>query len=146
MTNEIKHKLGHGGGAVVNTSSICGQVGLSRFSAYAASKHGIIGLTRTAALEYMRFGLRVNAVCPGLIDTEMINRGLIGRRKGNWLSRRLVQPLHQQIGRKLLARIQPARRMGSPAEVAEAVVWLCSDAASFVNGHALTVDGGFIVQ
>ena len=146
MKCEIRQMLRNGGGAIVNTASIAGQVGLSRFSAYSASKHGIVGLTKSAALEYARFGLRINAVCPGLIDTGMIDRGLVGRKKRNWFARQLIQPLHERVGRALLTRIQPSRRMGSAKEVADVVVWLCSDSASFVDGHALTVDGGFTAQ
>jgi NAD(P)-dependent dehydrogenase (short-subunit alcohol dehydrogenase family) len=143
---EIRQMLKSGGGAIVNTASIAGHVGLSRFSAYAASKHGIIGLTKSAALEYMRFGLRINAVCPGLIDTDMVDRGLAAKPKGNWFSDRLVGAARRQLRRAVLTSLQPARRMGTAAEVAEAVVWLCSDSASFVNGHALPVDGGLLAQ
>jgi NAD(P)-dependent dehydrogenase (short-subunit alcohol dehydrogenase family) len=127
-------------------SSIAGQVGLSRFAAYSASKHGVIGLTKSAALEYVRFGIRVNAVCPGLIDTGMPERGFLGVRQAGSFSDRLMMGLRKRFGRAMLTAQQPARRMGSPAEVAEAVVWLCSDAASFVNGHALPVDGGFLAK
>ncbi len=128
----------------MNTASIAGQVGLSRFGAYAASKHGVIGLTKTAALEYARFGIRINAVCPGLFDTGMVDRGLVGAPAGGWFPGRIVQNVRKRMGRAVLTAQQPARRMGSPAEVAEAVVWLCSQSASFVTGHMMAVDGGVI--
>ena len=117
-------------GAVVNTSSVAGLVGFKGCSAYSASKHGVIGLTKTAALEYAKTGVRVNAVCPGLIRTPMIERQV----KGN-----------PQIEASLLA-IQPFGRLGTPEEVAAAVLWLCSDGASFVTGAALQVDGGSVAQ
>jgi NAD(P)-dependent dehydrogenase (short-subunit alcohol dehydrogenase family) len=146
MKYEIPQMLKLGQGAIVNTSSIAGQVGLSRFAAYAASKHGVIGLTKSAALEYARFGIRVNAVCPGLIDTGMPERGFLGVQPGGSFTDRLIMGLRKRFGRVMLTAQQPARRMGSPAEVAEAVVWLCSESASFVNGHALPVDGGFLAK
>jgi len=146
MKYEIPQMLKLGRGAIVNTSSIAGEAGLSRFAAYAASKHGVIGLTKSAALEYARFGIRVNAVCPGLIDTGMPERGFLGAHPGGSLSDRLIAGVRKRFGRAMLTAQQPSRRMGSPAEVAEAVVWLCSDAASFVNGHALPVDGGFLAK
>src|SRR5260221_942937 len=146
MKYEIPQILKLGRGAIVNTSSIAGEVGLSRFAAYSASKHGVIGLTKSAALEYVRFGIRVNAVCPGLIDTGMPERGFLGVRQAGSFSDRLIAGLPERFGRAMLPSQQPARRMGSPAEVAEAVVRLCSAAASFVNGEALPVDGGFLAK
>lgn len=119
-----------GAGAIVNTASILGLTGFTHSAAYAAAKHGVVGLTRVAALEYARRGIRVNAVCPGFVETPMLlDRGL-GAGGGAFLD-------------QVLARV-PARRLGQPDEVADAVVWLCSDAASYVNGHALAVDGGFL--
>ncbi len=99
-------------------------------SAYTASKHGVVGLTKAAALEYAQDGVRVNAVCPGIIDTPMVRR-LIGGREDYEAS---------------ISSRQPVGRLGTPEEIAEAVVWLSSDAASFVTGHAMSVDGGFVAQ
>ena len=129
MKREIQQMLTQGGGAIVNTASVAGLVGLRYASAYVASKHGVVGLTKTAALEYAQQGIRVNAVCPGYIETPMTEPG----RKD---PARVAQILAQE----------PIGRMGSPEEVAEAVVWLCSDAASFVTGHTMTVDGGYFAQ
>jgi NAD(P)-dependent dehydrogenase (short-subunit alcohol dehydrogenase family) len=119
-----------GGGAIVNMSSAAGLVGAGGLSAYAAAKHGVVGLTRSAAIEYAKAGIRVNAVCPGLIDTPMVDRLSVE-----------VPTL-----RDALLAMKPMGRLGRPEEVAEAVVWLCSDAASFVTGHALAVDGGYVAQ
>src|SRR5262249_10631617 len=119
-----------GGGATVTPASVGGLVGAGSFSAYVASKHGVVGLTRCAAIDYAAAGIRVNAVCPGVIDTPMLDRlaaGMPGLQEG-------------------LAAVAPMRRLGTPVEIAEAVVWLCSDAASFVTGHTLAVDGGFVAQ
>ncbi len=129
MKYEIPQMLHQGGGAIVNTASVAGLVGGRGLSAYVASKHGVVGLTKTAALEYAQQGIRVNCVCPGVIHTPMIARGLSdAERKAQIIAR------------------EPIGRMGNPEEVAEAVVWLCSDAASFVTGHAMTVDGGYVAQ
>ena len=127
MRHQIPYMLKQGKGAIVNCASIAGLSGFAGLPAYVASKHGVIGLTKTAALEYARLGIRVNAVCPGVIHTAMIDR-VTGRDK--------------EVEKKYIA-MEPIGRMGLPNEVAEAVVWLCSDAASFVTGHALAVDGGF---
>ncbi len=131
MTAEIPQMLTQGGGAIVNTASLAGLVGAKRMSAYVASKHGVAGLTKTAALEYAKSGIRVNAVCPGVIHTSMVDRMFLSRRPE--LEDRLAQA-------------EPVGRLGKPEEVAEAVVWLCSDAASFVTGHTMTVDGGMYAQ
>jgi len=126
MKYEIPHLLKQGGGAIVNTASTAGLVGYRGGAAYVASKHGVVGLTKTAALEYTKAGVRVNAVCPGAIDTPMM-----GRITG-----------HRPQRAERMAASEPVGRMGRPEEIAEAVVWLCSEAASFVTGHAMAVDGG----
>ena len=130
MKYQIPEMLKHGDGAIVNTSSAAGLLGFRGGSAYVASKHGVVGLTKTAALEYAKAGVRVNAVCPGAIDTPMM-----GRITG-----------HKPHRAERMASSEPIGRMGSPEEIAEAVVWLCSDAASFVTGHAMSVDGGLVAQ
>lgn len=118
-----------GGGAIVNTASIAGLIG--SFSApYVASKHGVIGLTKATALEYAQQGIRVNAVCPGVIPTPLVEWAI-----ANW----------PDLKERWLAS-EPIGRFGTPEEVAAAVVWLCSDAASFVTGVALPVDGGWVAQ
>ena len=124
---EIAHMLGTQGGAIVNTASIAGIEGAKNLPAYVASKHGVMGLTRTAALEYATRGIRVNAVCPGPIRTRMLEAITEGNPR--------MEPA--MIG------AVPMRRLGKPEEVAEAVVWLCSDRAAYVTGHGLVVDGGF---
>lgn len=127
---EVPVMLRTGGGAIVNTASVAGLVGAGALSAYVASKHGVVGLTRSAAIEYAKAGIRVNAVCPGVIDTPMVDR----------LSAEMPAL------REALVAMKPMGRLGRAGEVAEAVVWLCSDAASFVTGHALAVDGGYVAQ
>lgn len=130
MKYEIPRMLERGGGAIVNTASVAGLGGARRLSAYAASKHGVVGLTKTAALEYAPAGIRINAVCPGWIRTAMVE-GAFGAHPG----------LEAQISVS-----EPIGRIGNPEEVAAAVVWLCSGAASFVTGHAMVVDGGLVAQ
>jgi NAD(P)-dependent dehydrogenase (short-subunit alcohol dehydrogenase family) len=130
MKYELPHLVGQGRGAIVNCASIAGLVGFPQLPAYVASKHGVIGLTKTAALENARAGVRINAVCPGVIKTPMIDR-FTGRQK------EAEQAFRNQ---------EPIGRFGEPEEVAEAVLWLCSDAASFVTGNAMAVDGGWIAQ
>jgi len=129
MKYEIPPMLRQGHGAIVNTASICGLVGMLDSSAYVASKHGVLGLTKTVALECAKGGIRVNAVCPGWIHTPMVERALSD----------------PAVSAPIIAA-HPLGRAGTADEVAEAVVWLCSDAASFVTGHALTVDGGYVAQ
>jgi NAD(P)-dependent dehydrogenase (short-subunit alcohol dehydrogenase family) len=126
MKYEIPQMLKVGAGAIVNTASTAGLVGYPRGSAYVASKHGVVGLTKTAALEYAKTGVRVNAVCPGAIDTPMMGR--------------ITDHRPHRAAR--MAAAEPVGRMGQPEEIAEAVVWLCSDSASFVTGLAMAVDGG----
>jgi NAD(P)-dependent dehydrogenase (short-subunit alcohol dehydrogenase family) len=130
MKYEIPQMLKTGGGAIVNTASTAGLVGYRGGSAYVASKHGVVGLTKTAALEYAKAGVRVNAVCPGAIDTPMMGR-ITGHRA-------------ERAAR--MASSEPVGRMGQPAEIGETVVWLCSNAASFVTGLAMAVDGGITAQ
>ncbi|MDH3600044.1 MAG: SDR family oxidoreductase [Candidatus Tectomicrobia bacterium] len=131
MKYEIPQMVQQGGGAIVNTASLAGLVGAKRMPAYVASKHGVAGLTKTAALEYAKSSIRINAVCPGIIHTSMVDRMFLSRRPD--LEDRL-------------AAVEPMGRLGKPEEVAEAVVWLCSDAASFVTGHTMTVDGGIYAE
>ena len=126
MKYEIAQMLRQGGGSIVNTSSVLGLGGWAAVSAYVASKHGVIGLTRTGAVEYSARGIRVNAVCPGWVHTAMSERELTTPGLGEWI-------LSQH----------PIGRAGSPEEIAETAVWLCSDAASFVTGAALAADGGY---
>ncbi len=130
MKYEIPEMLKRGGGAIVNTASVAGLIGFQGSPAYCASKGGVIQLTKVAALEYATRGIRVNAVCPGIIRTPMVERATGGKPE-----------LEVQF-----TALEPVGRMGAPEEVAEAVVWLCSDAASFVTGHPMVVDGGFVAQ
>jgi NAD(P)-dependent dehydrogenase (short-subunit alcohol dehydrogenase family) len=125
MRHELVQMQAQGGGAIVNTASIAGLIGLPTSSAYVAAKHGVIGLTKTAAIEYAEAGIRVNAVCPGYIKTPM------------------TAEVMQRRGAAILAQT-PMKRMGEPEEIAEMVVWLCSDRASFVSGAAYNVDGGYM--
>lgn len=130
MKYEIPLMLQQGKGAIVNNASIAGLVGFPNIPAYVASKHGIIGLTKNAALEYAKLGIRANAVCPGVIKTPMIDR-FTGKNKE-------VE--------KQFETMEPVGRLGEPEEVAEAVVWLCSEASSFITGDAIPVDGGWVAQ
>ncbi len=128
MKYEIPQMLEQGEGAIVNTASQLGLVALKGSSCYVASKHGVAGLTKTAAIEYARSGIRINAVCPGAIDTPMTMR----------------DPIDGGPTQEEMAVRHPVGRIGEPEEIAEAVVWLCSDAASFVVGHTMLVDGGYV--
>jgi NAD(P)-dependent dehydrogenase (short-subunit alcohol dehydrogenase family) len=130
MKYEIPEMLKHGSGAIVNTASIMGLVATGTSPAYMASKHGVVGLTKSAALAYAQSGIRVNAVCPGFIRTPMVEGS----------------PRYNEEREAELIGRHPIGRLGQPDEVAETVVWLCSDAASFVTGHTMTVDGGYVAQ
>jgi len=128
MKYEIKEMLKKKKGSIVNISSVAGQVGFANLSPYVASKHGVNGLTRTAALEYATKGIRVNSVLPGVIKTEMIDRVTGGDPEAE----------------KAFISLEPIGRMGRPEEIADAVLWLCSDKSSFVTGHPLVADGGMV--
>jgi NAD(P)-dependent dehydrogenase (short-subunit alcohol dehydrogenase family) len=127
MRYELPQMQAQGGGAIVNTGSIAGLIGLPTSSAYVAAKHGVLGLTKTAAIEYADAGIRVNAVCPGFIKTRM------------------TEDTMRRRGEAILTQV-PLARMGNPEEIAEMVVWLCSDRASYVSGAAYNVDGGWIAM
>ena len=129
MKSELRQMVAQQAGAIVNAASLVGVIGYPHLTAYNAAKHGVVGLTRPAALEYATRGIRVNAVCPAWIETPMVmDEG--------------PAPASIPEVYEALAGIVPMRRLGQPAEVAQAVAWLCSDAASFVTGHPLLVDGG----
>jgi NAD(P)-dependent dehydrogenase (short-subunit alcohol dehydrogenase family) len=130
MKYEIPLMLRHGGGSIVNTASGAGLVGVVGAPAYVAAKHGVAGLTKAAALEFAQKGIRVNAVCPGFIRTPMIEESLD---KGI-------------VSEEQLFALEPMHRIGEPEEIAEAVLWLCSDASSFVTGLPMPVDGGYVAQ
>jgi NAD(P)-dependent dehydrogenase (short-subunit alcohol dehydrogenase family) len=130
MKYEIPQMLKQGGGSIVNTASVAGLVGIERLAAYNASKHGVVGLTRTAALEYATKNIRVNCVCPGAIRTPMTERIIDS---GGMSEQEAVAA-------------EPVGRWGKPEEIAQGVVWLLSDSASFVTGHPMTIDGGWVAH
>lgn len=130
MKYELRQMSEQGSGAIVNNSSIGGLIGIPGRAIYHASKHGVIGLTKSAALEYAARGIRINAVCPGTIETPMV---------ADMMAK-------ESITREDFLRNLPIGRLGRPEEIAAAVLWLCSPGASFVIGHALVVDGGFTAQ
>ena len=127
---EIAHMRGAGGGAIVNTSSALGQVAIRGQAAYVASKHGVVGLTRAAAMDHADNGIRINAVLPGVVETPLFLRAADA----------------DPALRPTVERMHPIGRLGSPEEIADAVTWLCSDGSTFVTGHALSVDGGFVIH
>jgi NAD(P)-dependent dehydrogenase (short-subunit alcohol dehydrogenase family) len=126
MKYEIPQMLRQGKGAIVNASSMLGLIGMAKRSAYAASKHGVVGLTKVAALEYANVGIRVNAVCAAVVRTSLVESIITS------------EPESED---QLTAMI-PMERLGTSEEIAEVVIWLCSDASSFVTGHAMLADGG----
>jgi NAD(P)-dependent dehydrogenase (short-subunit alcohol dehydrogenase family) len=125
---EILYMLRQGHGAVVNAASVAGLTGVKNNVAYVASKHGVVGLTKASALECAQAGIRINAVCPGFIRTPILNLDEAPEGESRYVS------------------MEPMGRLGRPEEVAEAVVWLCSDAASYVTGHTMSVDGGMAAR
>jgi len=130
MKYEIPQMIKSGKGAIVNASSMVGLIGLPKRSAYAASKHGVIGLTKVAALEYANAGIRVNAICPAVVRTPLVES---------------IIESDPEAESQLMSMI-PMERLGTLEEMAEVVVWLLSDASSFVTGHAMLVDGGAVAK
>jgi NAD(P)-dependent dehydrogenase (short-subunit alcohol dehydrogenase family) len=130
MKYEIAQMLKQGNGTIVNTASILATIAMPNIPLYVASKHAVVGLTKATALQYAKSGIRVNAVSPGAIATEMIEQATGG----------------QDEAKAYMAGLHPIGRLGKPDEIANAVLWLSSDAASFVTGETLMVDGGFVAQ
>ncbi|MGW4224215.1 glucose 1-dehydrogenase [Streptomyces bauhiniae] len=130
MKHELRHMRAQGSGAIVNCSSLGGLVGIAGRASYHASKHGVIGLTGSAALEYAPRGIRINAVCPGTIDTPMVS---------DMIAKGELDRAEAEAG-------QPINRLGTADEIAQAVLWLCSPGAAFVIGVALPVDGGYVAR
>lgn len=128
MRRELELMVPAGHGSIINMSSIAGKQGFPNLSAYVASKHAVIGLSKSAALEYAPIGVRINVICPGVIDTPMVQR---------------TTQQSEEATRQYVA-MQPVGRMGQPDEIADAVIWLCSQKASFITGAAIPIDGGFL--
>jgi len=126
MKRELAHMKQHGGGAIVNTASNVGVIAIMNAGAYVAAKHAVIGITKAAALEFATESIRVNCICPGVVDTAMVQQAIGGN----------------EIVRQWMTDLVPMKRMAHPDEIASAVLWLCSDGASFVNGHPLVIDAG----
>jgi NAD(P)-dependent dehydrogenase (short-subunit alcohol dehydrogenase family) len=132
MKFELQQMRKQGSGAIVNCSSLGGLIGGNQRGTYHAAKHGVIGFTKSAALEYATRGIRVNDVCPGMIQTPMSDK-MIAEGQGEELD-------------KMLKTFVPMKRLGRPEEIADAVLWLCSDAASYVTGQSISVDGGYVMR
>jgi NAD(P)-dependent dehydrogenase (short-subunit alcohol dehydrogenase family) len=132
MKFELRQMREQGSGAIVNCSSLGGLIGGPRRGTYHAAKHGVIGLTRSAALEYAQRGIRINAICPGMIQTPMSEQ-MIAAGQGEELDR-------------MMKTFVPMGRLGRPEEIADAVLWLCSSAASYITGQSISVDGGFVMH
>lgn len=128
MKYQLLQMLKQGGGVIVNNASILGLVGLPNLSVYVASKHGVVGLTKSLALEHAQDNIRINCVCPGAIETDMLTRSF------------------GEEGKIQLRSSHPIGRLGKSEEIAKSVIWLCSDAASFITGQSIAIDGGFTVQ
>ncbi len=126
---EIEQMLKNGGGTIANVASIVGLVGSAGISPYVSSKHAVTGLTKNAALEYAQQGIRVNAVCPGGVDTDMVR-----------------DSFSEEFTMEMMGAMHPIGRMGQPEEIAELMVWLCSDRSSFMTGSIIPIDGGFVAQ
>lgn len=131
MKYELEVMLKQKSGVIVNNASVLGLVGFRTASPYSASKHGVIGLTQTAAVEYAAKGIRINAVCPGFIETPMIDRLGISS---------------SDAALKSIVDLHPAKRLGKPEEIANAVIYLCKDESAFINGSALVIDGGYLAK
>lgn len=129
MKNALNHMTATGGGHIINIASVAGLRSAPMISAYSASKHGVIGLTKSAAVEYARANIRINAVCPSFVDTPMV-QGVLARM--------------DERGRKGLIGANPMKRLGKPQEIANAIAWLCSDESSFMTGQAVVLDGGML--
>lgn len=130
MKYEIPEMLKNGGGAIVNTASAAGIIGMPNHYAYVASKFGVVGITKGAALEFGAKGVRVNCVCPAIIDTPMTDRFVT----------------YGMGTKEVFAEMTPIKRIGRPREIAGSAVWLCSEEASYITGHALLIDGGYTAQ
>ena len=130
MKAELAPMLAGGGGSIVNIASVAGLIGAPKAAAYTASKHAVVGITKSAAVDYARRGIRVNAICPAYTDTAMVQSAIEGN----------------PIMATIMERAIPMGRLGQAGEIADAVVWLCSDASSFVTGHQLVVDGGLVAM
>jgi len=130
MKAELAQMLSAGGGSIINIASVAGLIGAPKAAAYTASKHAVVGITKSAAVDYAKLGIRVNAICPAYTDTAMVQSAIEGN------------PLMAHI----MERAIPMGRLGQASEIGEAVVWLCSDASSFVTGHSLVLDGGLVAM
>ena len=129
MRASLQHMLANGGGHIINIASVAGLRSAPTVGAYSAAKHGVVGLTRSAAVEYARMNIRINAVCPSFVDTPMV-QGVLAHL--------------DEKGQRKIVGANPMKRLGQPQEIANAIAWLCSDESSFMTGHTLTLDGGML--